>query len=59
MDFSVSTPYTNLTKAAKDMVTAHQGVRAAIAEHAAKAAKDREQAQARLAAENMLKTHSA
>lgn len=55
----VSTPYTDMSKAARRMVEAHQGVKAAIAQHAEKAATDREQAHAALVAENMLKTHSA
>lgn len=55
MDSPILSTYLDMTKAAKKLAQAHDGVRAAIAEHADKAAKNRADAHAALVAENGLK----
>lgn len=55
MDIKSSTPYTDMSKAAKKLAEAHDGVRAAIEQHATAHAAERESAHAQLAADNKLK----
>lgn len=55
MDIKASTPYTDMSKAAKKLAAAHAGVRATIEEHAVQHAIERESAHAQLAADNKLR----
>lgn len=55
MDIKSSTPYTDMSKAAKKLADAHAGVRAAIEQHAEQHANDRLAAHAQLAADNKLR----